>query len=103
MVDRDRFLRAFARLLPREFRERVFEPALADIRLDESTLRRPFARAILVVECVRLGVPQHVWRRGRPTIAAVALVVALALSAFVVVRLRYAAEWKADAVHSARP
>jgi hypothetical protein len=101
MPDRDRFLRTCARALPREFRERVFEPALADIQLDELTARRPLARAILIVECLRLGMPRHFWRKGRPTAATVALVVVLLLGALVRARLSYAAEWRAEAARAA--
>jgi hypothetical protein len=90
----ERSLRLFAHLLPRGFRERVFEPALADIRLNEADgTRRRWARAVLVVECLRLGIPQHLWRRGRPTRAAVALGVAAIIVLVVAVRRRYAGNW----------
>jgi hypothetical protein len=101
MRNSDRLLRGLARVLPREFRERVFEPALADIQLDEVTTPRPFARTILLVECFRLGMRQHLWHRGRPTGIAVALVVMLVVGALVASRLRYAADWKAEAARAA--
>ena len=70
-VAEDRLLRAIARLLPRDFRDRVFLPALSDLWLDEagesSVWRRCFVRGLLVLECLRLGIPQHFWRRRRPT------------------------------------
>jgi hypothetical protein len=102
----DRVLRRFAHVLPREFRERVFEPALADIRLDELTRRRPFARLILAAECLRLGLPQYVWARRRPTKLGITLAIAatVAVGVIVGVRLRYAAQWKTEATraHSER-
>lgn len=65
------FFRAFARILPKEFRERVFEPAWTDILLDEhQSGGRPAsfrARSVLFFECLRLGIPQIVWQHGRPT------------------------------------
>jgi len=96
MRDRDRLLRGLALLMPREFRERVFEPALSDIRLDEATNRRPLARLVLVLECVRLGVPLYFWRKGRPTIVTVTLVALLVAGVLVRARWRYAAEWRAQ-------
>src|SRR5262245_7242743 len=102
MPDSDRIVRGLARALPKEFRERVFEPALSDIQLDELTRRRPLARALLVFECFRLGVPLYFWRRGRPTVVTVALLIALVLGAAVSVRLRYAAEGKAEAGRTGR-
>jgi hypothetical protein len=104
MAISERLLHACARLLPKEFRERVFEPALADLEFDERTgRRRPFARAIFLAECLRIGLRQHLWRRGRLTAAAVALLVALAVGALVVTRLRYAAEWKAESMKTRAP
>jgi hypothetical protein len=94
----DRVIALFARALPREFRERVFEPALADIRLgDADGSSRRWARAVLVLECVRLGLPRHLWTRGRPTRAAFALVALLLLVVLAAERLRYAARWKEEA------
>jgi hypothetical protein len=102
MPNSDRLVRGLARLLPQEFRERVFEPALADIQLDDATRRRrPLARAMLLVECLRLGMPQHLWRKGRPTGIAIALIVVLVVGALVASRLRYATEWKAEAARAA--
>jgi hypothetical protein len=102
MRDKDRLLRTAARMLPREFRERVFEPALSDIELDELVAPRPFARTVLVVECVRLGVPKYFWRKGRPTLAAVAVAVLIALGALIEMRLRYASDWDASASRAQR-
>ena len=83
------FFRGFSRILPREFRERVFEPAWADILLEERAEgRRPSvfrARFVLFLECLRLGLPQLVWHRGQPTqlarrgLTAIAVIVALIL------------------------
>jgi hypothetical protein len=89
-------LRALARVLPSEFRERVFEPALADLRLEEARSAAPllwrwFSRAIFVGECLRLGVPQLVWRRGRPTRIAGALLAAIVLASLVIQRINYGA------------
>ena len=89
-------LRRVARILPREFRERVFEPALSDIQLDDASVRRPLARAILIVECVRLAIPQYFWRGRRPTKLAVGLIVVLVLGTLVRARYSYAAEWRAS-------
>jgi hypothetical protein len=65
-------LALFARLLPREFRERVFEPALGDLRLEQ---RGRLAMALFVLECLRIGLPQQIWHRGRPTRLGVAVFV----------------------------
>jgi len=93
----DRLLRRFARVLPREFRERVFEPALADLRIGESAApNNGFARVLLLLECLRIGLPQHVWRRGRPTRLGLTLACALLVVSYVAVRLHYAAEWRAE-------
>jgi len=95
MRSADRVLAWFARALPREFRERVFEPALADIRLgDADGTSRRWARAALVVECLRLGMPRHLWRRGRPTRTAFAVVVVALLVVLAAARRNYAAQWK---------
>ena len=104
MARSHRFFRAFARVLPREFRERVFEPAWADILLDEQeagagrggsrgtgTLR---VRFVLMLECLRLGLPQLLWYRGRPTRLARRGAVALAVIAAILLLMRvgYAAD-----------
>jgi hypothetical protein len=93
----DRAIRFAARALPREFRERVFEPALADLRINENGApSNGLERLFLMLECLRIGLPQHVWRRGRPTRLGLTLACALLLVGFVAVRLHYAAEWRAD-------
>lgn len=88
-MDSHWFFRAFARILPKEFRERVFEPAWGDILLEEhhagGSLKAFRARCVLFLECLRLGIPQLVWQQGRPThlarrgIAAAAVIVGLML------------------------
>lgn len=80
----DRALRAIGRLLPREFRERVFEPALSDLAPDDS-------RVLFCADCLRLGLPLFVWRRGRPTRMAMVILVGLALGVLANQRVRYAA------------
>ena len=92
MASSDAGLRFFAWLLPAEFRERVFDPALADLRRDElSGEPRPWGRAVLVAECLRIGLPQYFWSRGRPTRLTIAVVSTLAV---VVLLLRRAYGWK---------
>jgi hypothetical protein len=88
-------LKVLIRLLPKEFRERVLEPALADLRLDEHASPHTrgwhlIARGMLMIECVRLGVPQLVWRRGRPTRLGVIAVLVIALASLAAQRIRYA-------------
>ena len=94
MAPEDAVLRAFARLLPAEFRDRVFEPALADLRLNErETIASPgarlTARLVIIAECARLGMPQLLWRRGRPTRLGGALLAAVVISALLVQRHNY--------------
>jgi hypothetical protein len=89
-------LRALARVLPGEFRQRVFEPALADLLFEEARSttgrsRRWLAGVALVGECLRLGIPQLVWRRGRPTRFGTALVAAMLVTALVIQRINYSA------------
>ncbi len=89
-------LRALARVLPSEFRERVYEPALSDLEFEEARsgaagLARWLPRAVFVGECLRLGIPQLVWRRGRPTRFATALLAVIVLAALVIQRINYAA------------
>jgi hypothetical protein len=89
----DTTFRMFAQLLPAEFRERVFEPALVDLQLDEAEpLRRShraLARVVLVAECLRLGVPQFFWYRRRPTRLTMGIVGVLVVAMIVVQRLDY--------------
>lgn len=100
-------LRWLARVLPREFRERVFEPALADLRLDEATHgRRDWARVTLVLECLRIGLPQYLWRRRRPTRAALLLGATAVVVAVAAMRARYGARtarWRAESLPTQRP
>jgi len=94
-MDSEALLGCFARLLPRELRERVFEPALADLHFDERShrrgrWRRVASRLILVAECVRLVASRLVWRRRRPTRLSLAFLLALALVALAIQRAQYA-------------
>ena len=64
--------RWLGRLLPREVRERVFEPAFADLTygwLTAAGRRVPFGvRAIaMFVGCVRIAIPRVIVRDGRLT------------------------------------
>jgi hypothetical protein len=90
----DTTFRVVARLLPREFRERVFEPALVDLQLEEADparrSNRALARVVLVGECLRLGVPQYFWYRHRPTRLTMGLVAVFVVAMIVVQRLDYA-------------
>lgn len=99
----DRIVRLAARVLPREFRERVLEPALADLRIANSGAPRRLAKMLLVAECLRIGLPQHFWRRGRPTRLGVTVVCALMVAGFVTMRLRYASNWREESARSATP
>jgi hypothetical protein len=104
MADRpDRILRLVARVLPREFRERVVEPALADLRIAGTGAQNCLGTALFLGECLRIGLPQHFWRRGRPTRFGVTVVCALVLIVFVTMRLRYAPAWRAEATRAATP
>lgn len=89
----DTALRIVARLLPREFRERVFEPAVTDLKLDEADpdrrSRGAFGRIVLIAECVRLGGPQLFWHRRRPTRLMIGLVGVFVIAMVVVQRLNY--------------
>ena len=90
----DLLVRAVARLLPAEFRERVLEPAMQDVRRLEAerattTSRKWLARAAIAVECLRLGVPQFIWRRRRLTKLGVALVATMLVVVVVLQGLRY--------------
>jgi hypothetical protein len=96
MALRNWILRVLPRLLPPEFRERVLEPALADLEHEErsSHVRRSrqwLARTILIAECLRLGVPQFVWRRGRPTRFGLSVVAVILLLVWLIQRSRYVA------------
>jgi hypothetical protein len=105
MATEEKILRALARLLPRDFRERVFEPALADLRRD-SLRRTPWrqrcAQLLFAVECLRLGAARHVWHRGRFTRLGTAVLAILLVSALVIQRLNYGAT-RLAAVHEVAP
>jgi hypothetical protein len=95
-------LRALRRLLPSEFRERVFEPALADLQIDEARLARSRwarhgARWWFICECLRLAMPGLLWRRNRLTRLGVALLTLLFLGVLLLQRISY------GAVRSAEP
>ncbi|HEY2824746.1 MAG TPA: hypothetical protein VGI83_04305 [Gemmatimonadales bacterium] len=95
MAPKQPLVLALARVLPREFRERVFEPACTDLMLEHhaagyasaSALR---AQLVIALECLRIGLPQFFWSHGRPTRAARYGLVAAALLAVVVMRIMYA-------------
>ena len=96
MAPRNLILRALPRLLPQEFRERVLEPALADVEHEERSSRvrrsrRWLALTILIAECLRLGVPQFVWRRGRPTRLGLSVLAVILLLILLIQRSRYVA------------
>ena len=99
MAPSSTFSRLLARVLPSEFRERVFEPAWADIVLEEGAGPRSRgtvfrARAVLLVECLRLGLPQWVWHRGRATRLARRAMGAVAIAAVLRILLNVA-YWRA--------
>jgi hypothetical protein len=104
----DLALRAFARVLPREFRERVFDPALSALRRDE--MERPatenehtLRRMLFTLECVRLLAPFLLWRRGRPTRLASTLILILGAAAVVVQHVRYEGPHERAGVHQDPP
>jgi len=104
MPEPRRQLRWLAAVLPREFRERVLEPALADLLLSELTSgRRRFARLTLIAECLRIGLPQHLWHHRRPTRAALVLGAAAIVVAVAAARLRYAERWRAESAQPRTP
>ena len=87
-----RSLPLFSRLLPREFRERIFAPAWADVLLEEQQSGAyrghvVLARVVLAMECLRLGLPQLVWHRGRLTRLARGVAVALVAVAVLMILL----------------
>lgn len=88
-----RILGLMSRLLPSDFRERVFTPAFADYLLDADDGRPPrsldperaLAALVLWIETLRLVLPRYFWSNGRFTRLGVVVVVALiGASAFVV-------------------
>jgi hypothetical protein len=87
-------LRIVARLVPAEFRERVLEPTVDDLRREEAekpttTSRQWLARVNIAAECLRLGVPQFIWRRRRLTKLGVTVVATALLIVLVLQSLRY--------------
>ena len=90
---------ALSRVLPREFRERVFEPACTDLILEHhsdgyTNARALRAQLVIALECLRIGLPQFLWHHGRPTRAARLGFVAVAVVAFLVMRIMYVrAHW----------
>jgi len=87
--------RVLGRLLPSEVRERVFEPAFADLMRDELTVSQRPARASfglratgMCLRCLPIAVPQIFLKRGRLTrfgrasmwVAAVLVTVALVVA-----------------------
>ncbi len=57
------------RLLPRDVRERIFEPAFHDLFADGAHRRSGFALRVLLMtaDCARVGMAAVLFRRGRPT------------------------------------
>ncbi len=72
------FVGLFVRVLPREFRERVVEPAYNDLLVEELAVSRngknetaPYpiwSRVGFVLSCFRVGLPRFFWHAGRPTV-----------------------------------
>lgn len=93
MLFGDVALQLVTRLLPREFRRRVFEPAFADLRIEEQRAGRSrspaAARLWLALDCFRLGLPLFVWQRRRPTRLGLAIVLAVTIVALAAQRARY--------------
>lgn len=89
-------LEGFARLLPRAFREQVFEPALADLVLTHRAeqARRPgaFAQLALIASCLWVLLVQIAWRQitpRRPVRLARTVVLAVLLAWYVILRTHY--------------
>ena len=67
------------RFLPREFRDRVVEPAYNDLLAEELAdlesfvAHRAWSRVRFSFSCLRVGAPQLFWNRGRPTVLASSL------------------------------
>ena len=94
MARSSRLLWWCARLVPDSFRERVLEPAWADLQLDEARLRLRGARLhlaqiIVAAECFRIATQDALWRRGRATPLVTMLVVFLAVASVVMMRMQY--------------
>jgi hypothetical protein len=99
----ERTLRLLSRLLPREFRARVFVPALSDLHLDEAEGKSGrWARLGFAIACLRIGLPQYLWRRRRPTRFAMAMGVAAVVVVVVLARL-HATPWPPETVRAAKP
>lgn len=89
-------LEGFARLLPRTFRERVFDPALADLVLTHRAeqARRPgaLAQLALVACCTWVLVSQIAWRQitpRRPVRLVRTVALAVLLASYLIFRTRY--------------
>ena len=89
-------LSRIARALPVDFRERVFDPAVADLILDGHLRRRGASRRLaevrLLAECVRLLAPRILVRPGprvRPLRAALLALAMAMLGALVLARAAY--------------
>jgi hypothetical protein len=93
MSGKDRFLVVLSHILPREIRERIFDPALDDVWMreasDPSRRHRMFDRVVLVLECARLGATHLVWQRRRPTRLVLAASAAIALATLLIARINY--------------
>jgi hypothetical protein len=91
MSGKDRLLVAMSYVLPREIRERIFEPALDDVWMREASEPRPrhrvFDRVVLVFECSRLGMMHLMWQRRRPTRFVLAASAAVALAMLLIARI----------------
>lgn len=90
-------LERFGRLLPRSFRERVFEPAVADLVLTNRANhreRRPgaLAQLSLIMTCLWVLVLQIAWQQPtprRPLRVARNVVLLLVVTWYVILRIRY--------------
>ena len=101
MANQHVLIPALARILPEPFRKRVFEPAFADLMVEEAgaqgerrgAVGRLANRILFLMSCFRLGVPQIFWYRGRPTrltgrvVAALAVLILVAV--FISTRISY--------------
>lgn len=90
------------RFLPREFRDRVVEPAYNDLLAEELAdlesfaAHRAWSRVRFSFSCLRVGVPQLFWNRGRPTLLASSLAFVFAGIGFLVWVVGVAASYAAQ-------